>query len=71
MVHPIYRVQSFQIVGPYTLCVQFDDNSQQTINFEPVLAGELYRPLRDLSLFNQVRLDSEVHTLGLAERRGL
>jgi hypothetical protein len=63
MVHPIYRVQSFQIVGPYTLCVKFDDNSQQTINFEPVLAGELYRPLRDLSLFNQVQIDPEVHTL--------
>src|SRR5437773_673477 len=63
MIHPIYRVQSFQIVGPYTLCVKFDDNSQQTINFEPVLAGELYRPLRDLSLFNQVQIGPEVHTI--------
>ncbi|MBA3438356.1 MAG: DUF2442 domain-containing protein [Pyrinomonadaceae bacterium] len=63
MVHPIYRVQSFQIVAPYTLSVQFDDNTEQTINFEPILAGELYRPLRDLSLFDQVSVDREVHTL--------
>jgi hypothetical protein len=28
-----------------------------------VLAGELYRPLRNLVLFNQVRIDPEVHTL--------
>jgi hypothetical protein len=52
MSHPIYRVRSFDIVGPYTLCVRFDDNSEQTIDFQPVLAGELYGGLRDLELFN-------------------
>ena len=62
-VHPIYRVRSFQHVAPYTLRVQFDDQTEQVINFEPVLAGELYRPLRDPDLFNQVRIDPEVHTL--------
>jgi len=63
MLHPIYRVHSFEIIGPYTLRVQFDDQTDQIIDFEPVLAGELYRPLRDLSLFKQVRIDPEVHTL--------
>jgi len=61
--HPICRVTSFQFVAPYTLRVQFDDQTEQVINFEPVLAGELYRPLRDLSLFNQVQIDPEVQTL--------
>lgn len=61
--HPIQRVSSFQIVAPYTLCVQFADRTEQVINFEPVLGGELYRPLRNLQLFNQVRVDAEVHTL--------
>lgn len=63
MNHPIYRVRSFQITAPYTLRVVFDDGVEQTVNFEPVLGGQLYGPLRDLSLFNQVRLDGEVHTL--------
>ena len=63
MVHPIYRVLSFDIVAPYTLHVQFDDDTWQTIDFQPILMGELYGPLRDLSLFNQVRIDPEVHTL--------
>ena len=63
MLHPIYRVISFDIVGPFILRVRFDDDTEQTIDFRPVLAGELYRPLRDLSVFNQVRLDPEVHTL--------
>jgi hypothetical protein len=63
MTHPIYRVQAFEIVGPYILLVRFDDHSTQTIDFGPILAGELYGPLRDLSLFNQVRIDPEAHTL--------
>lgn len=63
MAHPIYRVRSFQIAAPYTLRVQFDDQTEQVINFEPVLAGELFRPLRDVDIFNQVYIDPEVHTL--------
>ena len=64
MSHPIYRVRSLDIVAPYTLRVVFDDDTEQTIDFRPVLAGELYGPLRDLELFNQVRIDSrsEEHT---------
>lgn len=63
MVHPIYKVRSFQTEAPYTLRVQFDDDTQQVINFRPILAGALYGPLRDLSVFNQVRIDPEVQTL--------
>jgi hypothetical protein len=63
MNHSIYRVRSFEIVGPYTLRIGFDDGFEQTIDFLPVLAGELYGPLRNLELFNQVRIDPEVKTL--------
>jgi len=63
MAHPIYRVQSFQMIAPFTLRVHFDDGTEQVINFEPILAGELYRPLRDPKLFNEVQIDAEVHTL--------
>ena len=63
MAHPIYRVTAFEIVGAYTLRVSFDDRSEQVIDFEPVLAGELYGPLKDQALFRQVRLDPEVRTL--------
>ncbi len=63
MSHGIYRVTAFEISAPYALRVQFDDDTRQTINFEPVLAGELYQALRDLDLFNQVQVDPETHTL--------
>ncbi len=61
--HQVYRVKAFRIVAPYTLRVEFDDQTEQTINFEPVLAGELFGPLRDLSMFTQVKIDPEVRTL--------
>lgn len=63
MQHAIYRVTAFEIVEPYSLRVRFDDKTEQTIDFRPVLAGELYGPLRDLNLFNQVIIDPEAHTL--------
>jgi hypothetical protein len=63
MKHPIHRVRAFEIISPYTLRVRFEDSTEQIINFEPVLAGELYGPLRNLDLFNQVRIDPEAHTL--------
>ena len=63
MIHPIVRACDFQIAGPYTLRVTFDDGTERVIDFQPVLAGELFGPLRDLELFNQVRIDPEVHTL--------
>ena len=47
--HPIYRVRAFGIVSAYTLRVTFDDQTEQVINFEPALVGELFRPLRDLT----------------------
>ena len=63
MNHPIYRVRSFEIVSAHTLRIRFDGNTEQTIDFRPILAGELYGPLRNLELFNQVRIDPEVATL--------
>ena len=63
MGHPIYRVTEFEVVGPYTLRVKFNDGISQTIHFEPVLVGEIFGPLREPSVFNAVKIDPEVHTL--------
>jgi len=45
------------------LRVRFDDDTERVINFEPILAGDLFGPLRDQRLFDQVVLDPEVYTL--------
>jgi hypothetical protein len=63
MAHLMVNVTDFVIVGPYTLRITFSDGIVQTINFEPVLYGYYYAPLRDPDFFNRVRLDAEVSTL--------
>jgi len=61
--HAIHRVEHFEIVGPYRLAVRFDDDSEQEIDFRPVLEGDVFGPLQDLSVFNAVALDLEAGTL--------
>lgn len=63
MEHPIHRVLGFELVGRYVLRVEFDDATEQLIDFQPVLEGAFYGPLRDEGTFNQVEIDPEVHTL--------
>jgi hypothetical protein len=63
MVHPIYRVRCFEIVSAYTLRIQFDDGAVRTIDLQPILAGEIHGPLRNLEVFNQVQIDTEAGTL--------
>lgn len=63
MTHPIFRVDSVEVLEGYTLSIGFDDGTQQRIDLEPILAGEIYGPLRDRSLFRQVCIDPEVHTI--------
>jgi len=43
--------------------VRFDDGLERIIDFSGVLSGELFGPLKDLILFNQVQVDPETHTL--------
>ncbi|MSQ27535.1 MAG: DUF2442 domain-containing protein [Dehalococcoidia bacterium] len=63
MSHQIHRVERFEIVGPYTLTLRFEDGSQQRIDFRSVLEGEVFAPLQDLNVFNAVELDPGCGTL--------
>ena len=61
--HPIVAVTAYQHVGPYTLRVEFDDGTSQTIDFGPILYGKTYGPLRDPELFKRVSIDPDFETL--------
>jgi hypothetical protein len=63
MTHLLINITGFEIVAPYTLRIIFDDGVERIVNFADVLCGYYYGPLREVDLFNQVRLDPEVHTL--------
>jgi hypothetical protein len=59
MAHEIYWISSFQKVAPFTLRIAFNDGTSQIMDFRPVLKGELFGPLREPALFDQVRIDPE------------
>jgi hypothetical protein len=61
--HPLHRVVRFEPSHAYELRVYFDDGTVQRIDFEPVLEGELFGPLRDPTVFRGVRLDPGAGTL--------
>lgn len=63
MNHPIYRITSCERVGPYSLRLRFNDGITRTIDFESILEGELFGPLRDPAVFAQVTIDPEIHTV--------
>ncbi|GAB4263030.1 DUF2442 domain-containing protein [Deferrisoma sp.] len=63
MTHGIYKVTELVVEGPYTLRLRFDDGAEVTIDFRPVLEGEVYGELKDPEVFRQVRIDPEAHTL--------
>jgi uncharacterized membrane protein YeaQ/YmgE (transglycosylase-associated protein family) len=63
MEHKLHEVRSFKVLRPYTLEIEFDDGLRQEVDFDGVLEGELYGPLRDPTLFTSVRLDPELGNL--------
>ena len=63
MSHPIYRIESVEVVAPFTLRLRFDDGLERRVDFSRILAGAVFGPLRDPALFAQVRVDPEVHTV--------
>lgn len=63
MEHAIYRVIEYKKISTYRLLVKFDDGYEREIDFRPVLNGELYGPLLDERIFDQVEIDPEIHTL--------
>src|SRR5580765_2755244 len=56
MIHPMHKVISFEHVAPFTLRIIFEDDSEQVIDFKPVLGGEVFGQLLDPSLFSTVRI---------------
>ena len=61
--YEFHDVAKLEILGDYTLKLDFDDGAVQIIDFKPILYGPLFTPLRNVELFNQVRLDEESGTI--------
>ena len=54
--HKAHKIRDFSITDRYTLHIVFNDGTEQVIDFEPILYGPVFGPLRDPALFQQVEL---------------
>ena len=63
MQHPIHRIASVAVIGPFTLRIVFEDKTVQVIDLQPVLEGELFGPLQDATLFARVTVDAQSGTV--------
>lgn len=58
-----YEVIGFELLNEYKIRIIFNDHTTRVIDFEPILYGPMFGPLRAFALFRQVRLDHDLGTL--------
>jgi hypothetical protein len=59
----IPRLDSAQYVSGYRIHVRFADGTEADVDLESELWGEVFEPLKDLSLFRGFKLDEELNTI--------
>ena len=60
---PLPHVVSARVLHDYVVRVEFDDGYVRAIDLEPVLRGEVFEPLRDKKLFDQMTVDPVLRTI--------
>lgn len=63
MTHEIFKINAVNPIKPYIIKVTFDNGETKTIDLAPVLYGPVFGPLRAWSLFQQVKVNTEVATI--------
>jgi hypothetical protein len=59
----ILRITEFQVAGPHSLGLLFNDGTRKTVNVESLLDGPVFEPLKDVDYFARVTLDSVCGTV--------
>ena len=57
------RVTDVEVLDGYRLRLGFSDGTHRIVDLATELSGPIFEPLRDPSLFRQVRLDYELGTV--------
>jgi hypothetical protein len=50
-------------IRDYELRVEFSNGVLKDVDLSPALHGEVFEPLKDLALFNQVKVNCETNTI--------
>jgi len=57
------KLVNAEYVGEYRIRVSFDDGKAGTIDMKNDLWGEVFEPLKEMSVFRNFRIDPELHTI--------
>ena len=57
------HVKEAKHVRGYVIWLRFNDGAEGEVDLEDELEGEVFGPLKDLSLFQKFRVDSEMETV--------
>ncbi len=59
----MHWVRKATYLSGYKLLLTFEDGSVKRVDLEPHLDGEIFEPLKDISYFRTVRVDSDLDTI--------
>jgi hypothetical protein len=59
----IPKLQSAEYAGEYRIRVRFADGRAGEIDLQGELWGEVFEPLKDLTVFKRFRVDTELNTI--------
>jgi hypothetical protein len=57
------QITKAEYAGEYRIKVMFEDGMEGVVNMEGELWGEVFEPLKDLSVFQNFVLDKELRTI--------
>ena len=64
------HITAVKYIADYRLRVTFDDGTGGEVDLFPLPDGPVFEPLKDKSLFAQVRVDDELENLALKKECG-
>ena len=59
----ILHVREAKYLRDYVIWLRFNDGAEGEIDLEPELEGEMFAPLKDVSLFKKFRVDPDLQTI--------
>jgi len=63
MKHSMLKVVHFEFLKEYSIRIHFEDGKSVVIDFNRVLIGPLFGPLKNMALFKGAELDAEAGTI--------
>ncbi len=63
MIYTDIKIIKAKTLEPYKIELEFNDGKIQIVDLEGILYGNVYGPLRNPELFNELRVNTEISTI--------